>query len=354
MTSRRVLALVVAGALLWAAGCSTDKTDRDTRATVPSPSTTASASDTRQVGLPPNVAWWSRGRLHVGEGVIRTTMRQIVTRGGTTIVGWATQHGSHWMILRELRLAELLSTRSLGVRPVLSANGLFAAWTTSVDTHRYDELDADTAFTVTAYDVGRGALTGSTVIESRTSCCDGGGVIGVAGVDNDGSVVIGRYADRAWIWRPGDQPVQLTGRFRASGLSGNDQWPGGVSWTTGSSSGGPAAFARISGDGEVTRVGRVPQAQGGLWSPHGTSYAYSPVLKTVTRPVVWRDGQRQVLRAPRGSWPVAWESDHRILLVDGDLDDPSPRLLRCRTNDGTCEQAGPLLHHAHLADPFVF
>ena len=74
-------------------------------------------------------------------------------------------------------------------------------------------------------------------------------MIAVAGVDNDGSVVIGRYADRAWIWRPGRPPIQLRAPARPRYFSGNDQWPGGVSWSTTGDGAGPAVFGRVSASG---------------------------------------------------------------------------------------------------------
>lgn len=357
MRLRWFLGLVTAFVVLGASGCESGQSDPVAAETVaarpPASSTTHTA---RQVGFPPRMPWWSRGRLHVEEGVMPTTLRRIVARGGTTIIGRATQHGSHWMILRERGPVDLFATRSLGAHPMLSANGLYAAWTTSAVTHSYDGPTADTAFTITAYDVGRGRVAGSTVIESRTACCDGNGDIHVAGIDNDGTVIVARYADRAWAWRPGGNPAELTGAVRPGNLTSVDQWPGGVSWTTGSSSGEPAAFGRVSATGVVTPVGRVPQAQGGLWSPHGTSYAYSPIRKpTQTRPVVWHDGQRFLLQAPSGSRPLAWESEGRVLLVDaGDPDSGPIRLLRCFTVDRRCEQAGPVLHRAVLPDTFAF
>lgn len=350
------MSAVVGSALVLLGTCGSP--ERETPASAPSPSTDSTKSTTSAplVGPPPEIPWWSHGKLHLEEGVIRTPMRQIVARGGTTIVGRATQHGSTWMVLRGDGLADLLSTRSLGVRPVLSANGLFAAWTTSVVTHRYNEFDAETTFTVTAYDVGRGTVTGATVIDSRTACWDGDGVIDVAGVDNDGTVVVARYSDRVWTWRPGGHPAELIERVRPRDLPGNDQWPGGVSWTTTGTSSDPAVFAQVSTTGEVTRVGRVPQTQGGQWSPDGTSYAYDPYSKLGgPRPVVWRDGNRQTLHAPRGASVLAWESRHRVLLIlGGDLDAPTLRIERCWVSDGRCEQAGPPLHHARLPEPSVF
>lgn len=277
-----------------------------------------------------------------------TAMRQVVFRGGTTIVGRATQHGSRWVILRGDRLVDLYATRSLGSHPVLSADGRYAAWTTYVEDRRYSDFEAETSFTVTAYDVGRGAVLGTTVMRSHTYCCDGGGVIDIAGVDNDGAVVLGRYADGAWVWRPGRPPHHLTGAVRVSRVLMNDSWPGGVSWTVGDSGDDPAAYGRVSGTGVVTRLGRVPQSQDGLWSPQGSAYAYSPAVKErQLRPVVWRDGRRQRLDAPKGARPIAWESERRVLVVEGDLD-AGIRLVRCWVSDGHCEQAGPRLRHAQV------
>jgi hypothetical protein len=283
-------------------------------------------------------------------------MRQVVARGGTTIAGRATQGGSHWMILRGARLVELFSTRSSGAHPVLSADGRFAAWTTSVDTHRYSEYEAETTFTVTAYDVGAGRVTGTTTVASRTFCCDGGGVVVVAGVDNDGAVVLARYSDQGWLWRAGSDPVPLTGPVRLRGLTGLDQWPGGVSWTTGASSADPAAYARVSARGSTRRLGRVPVSQGGVWSPDGTAYVFQPFSKLSRSPaIVWSHGTRVRLRDAGVGGIVGWESRHSVVLYQrGRHGRPALRpavLVRCDARTGDCEQAGPAIADAYLPRP---
>ncbi len=237
---------------------------------------------------------------------------------------------------------------------MLSANGRFAAWVTSVRTHRYNLYEAETRFTVTAYDVGRDRITGTTAMNSHTYCCDGGGVLEVEGVDSDGSVIVARDNDRAWIWRVGPDPVRLSGDVRAGAVVGNDPWPGGVSWTTGDGSDDPAAFGRVSRTGVVTRVGRVPQSQDGLWSPDGSSYAYVPFTKLGHRkPVVWSGGTRVHLKLRRAAEVVGWESPHRlIVLTAGKPGRPALRpavLVRCDSRTGTCAPAGPPIPDAHLA-----
>jgi hypothetical protein len=306
------------------------------------------------VGPAPRIPWWARGVLHVDGEVIPTRMRQVVARGGTTIVGRATLHGSGWMIVRDDVLVDLLSTHAPAVRPVLSSNGRYAAWATSRTTHRYDEFNAEEAFTVSSYDVRSGRVTGTTEMDAHTTCCDAGGVIAVAGVDNDGSVIIARSADRAWIWRRGTEPRALTGAVRQRDLTGNDQWPGGVSWTTGSSSSDPGAFGRASRAGTTTRLGRVPQSQDGQWSPDGTEYVHVPFSKLGhALPVVWTRHRRVRLRAPLAGDVVGWESPHSVIVLrGGGRDRPALRpavLFRCDARIGACELAGPPIRGAHLA-----
>jgi hypothetical protein len=338
--------------LLALAGCgSHDLADPPPATSSPHVAATTTAD---AAGPPSQIPWWSRGELHVSEGSIPTQMRQIVARGGTTIIGSATRHGSTWRILRDDSLVGLFASRSPGAHPVLSPDGRSAAWATSVRTHRYNLYEADTRFTVTAYDVGRARVTGTTEIDSRTYCCDEGGVVEVAGVDSDGSVILARSSDRAWIWRPGTRPVRLTGALRSRGIAGNDPWPGGVSWTIGDSSEDPAAFGRVSRSGVVTRAGRVPQSQDGLWSSDGASYAYVPFTKFGhRRPVVWSDGTRVQLRLRHAAEVVGWESSQElILLTDGRPRRPALRpvvLARCDTRTGFCEPAGPPIRDAHLA-----
>lgn len=354
---RRTLALVLGTATLWGTACGGGAASSPGAATqLPSTPTTSTAAPTTapdaapMIGPPTTLPWWSAGRLHVDGGVIRTTMRDIVTRGGTTIVGDTTPQRSSWQILQGDQLVPLAS-RHAATRPVISANGLHVAWVTSTLLQRFDRYQTEGAFTVTAYDVQRGAVTGTTVIRSRVSCCDAGGAIDVEGVDNDGTIVILRNADRAWAWRPDRALVRLGAGVLARGLPGTDQWPGGVSWTVGSSSSGPAAFARVSSVGLATRVGRVPVSQGGLWSPDGRSYAYQPFSKERRElPVVWSDGTRVRLHVPDVGRVVGWESARQVvLLMLGPHGHVRPvHLVRCNVTTGACERAGPPIPGAVL------
>jgi hypothetical protein len=353
-SGRRGLALLVGTTTLWATACGGGggaPSVQVTRLPAPSPRSTAPAA---AIGRPTTLPWWSAGRLHVGSVTIRTTMRSIVTRGGTTLVGRQTQHGSTWLVLRGRRLLPLVSTHLPGLRPTLSADGQQAAWTTSRAIGHADPYNADRAFTVTAYDVRRHHVTGTTVIRSGTICCDGDGEIDVAGVDNDGTVVIERYTDRGWTWRPGGWPVQLAATV-AHRLDSTDQWPLGVSWTTGVSSLDPVAFGLVSTAGASTPIGRAPQSHAGLWSPDGTSFAYQPFSKLVGYPpVVWTQRGRVRLRVHHAVGVLGWESPHAVILLATSTGDGLARrtatLVRCDARSGSCEQAGPVLHHVVLPD----
>jgi hypothetical protein len=288
-------------------------------------------------------------------------MRRIVTRGGTTAVGSTTTHGSTWRLVRGSRLVPLIRTRQPYVVPVVSANGRHLAWVEARLLQRFDRYASEQLFTIHAYDVARGRQIGTTSVESRVTCCDAEGFYEVGGVDNDGTVLLYRSYDRLLVWRPGRATVIATGALDPHAVTGNDQWPGGVSWSTTGDSSGPAAFGRIDPAGVTTRIGRVSQGQGGTWSPDGTSYVYEPFDKAAeelpgdTWPVVWTAGHRVRLHVRHPGSIVGWEGGHSVILLSTTS---GPRLvrrrvtlLRCDTRTGRCEQAGPVLHDVVLPVP---
>ena len=344
---RASLALVVGTTILWATACG----ERDGHPST-LPGTTAPRPSTHAIGPPTTLPWWSHGLLHVDEGVIRTDLHEIAARGGTVLVGRTSVHHSTWLILRGDALRPVISTADQGVEPVVSANGRHVAWVTSRVLRRFDRYTTDSLFTVHAYDVGAGRQVATTRVESRAQCCDQSGVIHVAGVDNRGAVVVVRDYDHAWFWRPGRAAVSATGELQPRAVTGNDQWPGGLSWSTTGDSTGPAAFGSVDRSGVTTVVGRVPQGQGGLWSPDASSYVYQPFTKAAggPPPVVWTSGGRVRLRAPEGASPVGWESARSVVVR---TDHRPMVLLRCDARTGRCEQAGQALRHAVMAVPYV-
>ena len=330
------MAVLAGTAMLWAGACGSGDRSSATRP----PATSRPGSQPRAVGSPTTLPWWSHGRLHVDEGVIRTPLHEIVARGGTVVVGRTDTRGSTWRILRGDALTPLVTTAEQGVEPVVSANGLHVAWVTSRTLRRFDLYTTEGLFTVHAYDVARGREVGTTTRESRATCCDQSGVIHVGGVDNDGTVLVVRDYERVWAWRPGREPVAATGAVRPRAVTGNDQWPGGLSWSSTGDSSGPAAFGAIGGSGLTTRVGRVPQGQGGLWSPDGSAYVYLPFTKGPGNPppVVWSSAGRVRLDLRRAGALVGWESPREVVVRTGRR--PTV-LVRCDARTGRCEHAGP-------------
>ncbi|MDX6356963.1 MAG: hypothetical protein QOH37_17 [Nocardioidaceae bacterium] len=263
-----------------------------------------------------------------------------------------TGHGSTWRIVRGGRLVPLFATRSPYVLPVLSANGRHVAWAVSQTLHRDSRFVTEQAYTLVAYDVAAGQVIASTGLTTTVTCCDAGGAIRVLGVDADGTVVALRTDDKIWRWHPGSAVVLLTG-IRAGGADGVDQWPGGVSWRPVRGEG--AFYGRVGAAGEVVRAGRVPESEGGRWSPDGTSYVYQPFSKgTDHAPVVWTRDGRVRLHVRHLARIIGWEP-RRSVIVSVARREHQPRarvavLLRCHARTGACERAGVPLHGATLPE----
>ncbi len=196
------------------------------------------------MGAPTTLPWWSAGRLHLGGRTIRTPLREIVSRGGTTLVGRTGQHGSTWRLVRGTRQVTLISTPSGTSSRSYPRTATIWPGSSRTTIRRFDRYTTEVVFTVHAYDVRRGRQVGTTRVESRVTCCDAGGVYEVAGVDNDGTVLLDRLYDQppGLATGPGRGPGD---RSAAPGaVTGNDQWPGGVSWLATEDGAGPAASAR--------------------------------------------------------------------------------------------------------------
>lgn len=343
MSRRTATVLLVALALT---GCGSHNSSSHRSA--PLPTSTGATSSGPVVGPPPEIPWWSRGVLHVSEGTIRTSNSHVIARGGTTIVGPYHGNGT-WLIQRGDQLVPLVAKRDTVSPPVLSANGRFAAWTTSKVIHRYTRFVTESSFAATAYDVGRGRVTGTTTIESRVSCCDAGGVLQTLGVDDDGAVVLHVLGRQSFFWHPGRAPVQIRLPLD-QWLDAGDQWPHGIAYATHQDGALPAAFARVDHDGHVHRIGAVPVASTGVWSADGSAYAYTPLSKSKDfRARVWRDGEVTVLEAPRRARVIMWESPTKVLLERvGDVDVDPVYLYRCDVDSRICESAGKPLRHVHL------
>jgi hypothetical protein len=340
-TSHRALGLLTASTLLWASACGSGGSPTTSGTTTAGPPSRA-----QPMGAPTTLAWWSAGRLHVDGHTVRTPLHRIVARGGTTLVGGTSTHGSTWRLVRGTRLVTLIRTLEPS-HPVVSANGRHLAWVESRTIRRFNRYTTEMKFTVHAYDVTRGREVGTSSVESRVTCCDAGGVYEVAGVDDDGTILLDRLYDSLLIWRPGRPAVRATGALHPRAVTGNDQWPGGVSWLATDDGAGPAVFGTTEATGVTTRIGHVPQGPGGIWGPRGTAYVHRPYAQEGVGPsaVVWSGGHRVRLRAPGRASIVGWESAGSVILRAGRR--PTV-LIRCDASTGSCEQAGAPLAHAVL------
>ncbi|HEY2877145.1 hypothetical protein [Nocardioides sp.] len=338
----------VLAAVVVLAGCGSHEHANPSSAPV---QTAHPATSGHVVGDPPRIPWWSRGLLHVDGRTIRTPLSRVVAAGPTTLVGDDSDHGSTWSRVVGRRLVLLFATTSQAVVPSVSADGDHVAWVSSHELERYDENTTRTAFTVVEYDVRRAHRIGSTTMTTRVTCCDADGVVRAIGVDTDGAVVLDVVGGSSWLWRPGRPPVHVP-LPHDQWLDGSDQWPHGIMFTLRSDGAGPAAFARVDWRGHLRRVGRVPVASLGIWSPDGTTYAYLPKAPGA-RARVWTASGARPLAAPRNAQVLAWESPTSVLLFSGDLDIAPVQVVRCDTSTGTCERAGVPLRHAHLPESLL-
>jgi hypothetical protein len=338
--------------LLALTGCGSG--DRAGPAALPRTPSVATTTAADPIGPPPEIPWWRRGVLHVEGRTIRTPLSRIVTGGGTTLVGATGDRGSTWRRVVGGRLLPFLSTPH-ATEPRVSANGAHIAWVTTRVLHRFNRYTTRTAFTVTAYDVQRGRQVGSATLTSRATCCDAGGVVDVLGVNDDGAVVIYRMGGPSWMWWPGRAPVQIRLPLDRW-LDASDQWPHGITYAIHQDGWLPAAYARVDHRGRVHRLGTVPVASTGKWSPDGTAYAFSPASKTRDyRARVWAAGSVTRFDAPRAAQVFLWESAQTVLLEGvGDADVDPIRLFRCDTSSGACERAGRPLRHVQLPDTLPF
>jgi hypothetical protein len=350
---RNLVTVVLVLLLLAVAGCGSHDASRGTPPSADPHSTTTSAAPVSSA--PPTIPWWSHGRLHVGGRTIRTDDRRLVSRGGTTLIGSASGTHSHWSLVTAQGLRTLVDADTGYVDPVPSADGSHVAWVTDRILRRIDDFHTVMRFTVHDYDVEHGSAATTSMV-SHVACCDASGAIQVGGTDDDGTVVLWRDYDRVWLWHPGHpgrawETVRIADAERVG-----DPWPDGLTWGTTGDEYGPAAYGTVTAHGSLRRVGRLPQLGGGLWSPHGSAYAFTRFDKGGIQPIrVWRGGHTRRLRAPEGVQLVGWESPTSVIVVlggagDGDLY-PSAQPVRCDVATGACAKAGPVLRGFEFASP---
>lgn len=249
---------------------------------------------------PVDVPYSEAGRLHVGERVLDTNLRDIRYAAGTTVVGSDFLGGTDWFLVSDAGMVPVVESRN-PVRALVSPDGEVVVWV---------ESTSETSRRLVMWDVATQAVVGETEVPVAVTCCDQGGELVIHGVDLDHRVAF--YTDRPWLWEPGSDPVPIRG---AGPIYISDPWPGGVMFQ-GRTAGGtspPGVYGTVDDGGRFERVGTTPVDQGGLWSPDGTVYVY-PSRPGEVR--VLREGDVDTLPLPTpGEWQlIAFESATAVVL----------------------------------------
>lgn len=297
--------------------------------------------------------WWSQGELHVGGRVLPTDHDQVVSSGGTTLVGdlyvSGFDHVSAWWYVAPRGLIPLTSSTTTLLQPVVSPRGDLVAWAQPAGTsHRRLVLWS------TATRHALGALR----VPVHVTCCGAAGDLVIRGIDSQGRVLFGTTGPLR-MWSPG-HPVRRV-RGLAASLYDVQAWPGGVSWRPYNNDRlgpFPVSYGIIDAGGRLLVEGTTPEQS--LWAPDGSRYAWLTSSTGQSGGHVRSDrlrvrhlitGSTLTMRLPRrASYQlVGWESPTSVVVaVRRDTGRPlrgsdlptQVQLLRCHADTGACETAG--------------
>lgn len=349
-TRRRMLVAVVAtaaAAVVIAGSTYAVSRHPDAAPNPAAPPTTSLTAD------PTEVPWLADGVLHLGRTEIRTELRRVLFRGGSTLVGGETGGRPVWDVVLGERLTRL-PTGTLARDPVLSADGSRAMWITVVD---------DTTRRVTLWDLAANSEVGEVTVPVRVECCDQSGELDPVGIDLSGR---GYWTTRrtTTVWTPGDdqRPVDVDETLTSYGP---DPWPGGA-MIEGTAPGplaiGPGRYGTVDADGHFRPQGEVAVGVDGLWSDDGEQYAFVGTADGVGgfQPEKFSTGSVSLWMQTRDAEPVeadlvaprvvAWEPGG-TLIVAAENDDLGTSLWRCDA-EAQCAEIEPLPAAATLpGDP---
>jgi hypothetical protein len=290
-------------------------------------------------GARPGVPYWHAGQLHVGGATIRTPHREIVTGGGTTLVGdpWPLHNLARWWLLDETRLVPVVSRPDVTGQPKVSPDGRLVLW---------EEMQPH-ATTVVVWDTTRRRVVARQTVQIEAACCDGPSLM-LFGVDDQDQVFYGDGRTLT-MWQP------ATGTART--VTGIGRLPAAPTQITatgpvfqGASSDGfnsLGVYGSVTADGVFHRAGTVPSDQSAAWSPDNTRWAYpgddygdfafkAPATQMVLDVAT---GKTHRMRLPTGvTGDVQWESNNTLLLHV--LTGPRRHfMVRCQAESGACELA---------------
>ena len=295
------------------------------------------------VGPATTLPWWQRGRLHVGDTVIRTDRSAIASRSGTTVVAIDEERqggrGAVWSRVAGDRLVPL-PMEARAERLLVSANGRWVAWS-EVRAPRTDAYERVERYRVVLYDARRHRVANSFRDRRLVAWEDGTNGIWLRTLSNHGRLLLHRGSDGVRVLSPRGRLVAYRGP-RVDDAVTLDGWPRGT--TLHQPRTGASVYGVLRRDGGFEREGRFAVPFSGLWSGTGRRYAYTDdgSGEQVHR-VRSLDGTSVRLRTPhdvRYLRVVGWESADAVLLwhVDDYSDQPASRLVRCSAATGACER----------------
>ena len=331
------LAALVVGLACVSGGAVAATTD----ATRPGKATTT--FDDLPVGVPTTLPWWQRGRLHLGDTVIRTRRSDLASRNGTTVVavGEDRRMGepTKWFLVDGKRL-ERLPMRTRVDQPLISADGRWLAWQ-EVRARRTAAYRRIERYRVVIYNVQRQRIASRFRDRRLVAWEDGINGIWLRTLSNDGRLVFHQGSGGVKVMSPRARPV----RFRGPQVGNDvdlDGWPSGT--TVFRSRSDTSVYGVVGRDGSFDRTGRFADPFSGLWSANGSAYAYTnDGTEDTTYWIRPLDGEALQLDAPSDVSEfriVGWESaDSVILWYSNDYSStPKSRLVRCSATSGACER----------------
>lgn len=299
--------------------------------------------DSLPVGASTMLPWWQRGRLHVGDIVIKTRLNDISSRAGTTVV--ATDEDRRlgrptvWFLVDGTELQQLPMLANAD-RPLISANGHWIAWleVRAPDTDRYRRIER---YRVVVYNVQRQRIARHFRDRRLVEWEDGINGIWLRTLSNSGRLVFSRGSDGVQVLSPRSGPVLFGGPQLGNGVT-LDGWPRGT--TVFRSNADASVYGAVHADGSFERAGRFTVSFSGLWSADGATYAYADYdTADLTYWARTLDDVSTQLGTPsdvREFGIVGWESTDAVILwhFDDYSNEPTSHLIRCFATTSACEQ----------------